>query len=79
MPKKEDLANMDQIYLAVLCGAVADRPSSASSTAEEAWKLKREALQLAAQPPQPQSEQKNINDKTCALQERMAEFLARVL
>jgi hypothetical protein len=79
MPSKQDLAKWDITVLAVLCGAVAKNPPPDASISEEAGKLKLEALHLTAQPPQPQSEQKNINDKTVALKERMAEFLERVL
>ncbi len=82
MPTKQELEGCEVTELAVLCGKVADSPSSDSVTAEKARQLREEwrKLILAITPPlRVFKEQQEVETKLELLKARMAEFLARIL
>ncbi len=77
--KQELLESLNIIYLAVLCGKVAESTPD-ENVADEAWNLKRAwALLVAQEPGADFKTHQKIQDGHAELKKRMAEFLARNL
>jgi hypothetical protein len=79
MPTKQELENLNIIYLAVLCQQVADSPTADEKTAQKGWQLKREWVVLVGrESPSAGSyqEHEKVQAEKEELKKRMAEFLA---
>jgi len=82
MRTKQELEPKDLTELAVLCGKVADSPSTDSVTREKAQGLKQEWVLLIARETPPLSElraQREVEAQKESLKKRMVELLAATL